>query len=215
MSEKRNLFIIGASNFGREMESWLQLIPSASRDWEINGFLHYFEGKSPLGDYPTDLKIVGDWRNYPLTKNDYCIIAVADCSWKERIYDHLKGKTRFLTFIAPDVSIGKFNRIGEGSLVCPGSIITTNVTLGNCVILNIGSQIGHDCIVGDFSSIMPSVDLGGNVTVGSKVFIGTNATILPNMTIGNGATVGAGSVVLKKVSEGTTVFGNPARKIIN
>jgi sugar O-acyltransferase (sialic acid O-acetyltransferase NeuD family) len=213
MSEKRNLFIIGASNFGREMESWLELIPVLSRDWEIRGFLHYFEGKSPLGDFPTDLKIVGDWRNYPLTKNDYCIIAVADCSWKERIYHHLKGKTSFLTYIAPDVKIGKFNTIGEGSLVCPGSIITTNVTLGNCIILNIGSQIGHDCKVGDFSSVMPSVNLGGNVTVGSKVFIGTNATILPNMTIGNGATIGAGSVVLKKVSEGTTVFGNPAREI--
>jgi len=213
MSEKRDLFIIGASNFGREMESWLQLIPESLRDWKIKGFLHYFEGKSPLDGYPTNLKIIGDWRDHPLTKNDYCIIAVADCTWKERIYNHLKGKTSFLTYIAPDASVGKFNIIGEGTLVCPGSIITTNVTIGNCVTLNIGSQIGHDCKIGDFSSIMPSVDLGGNVTVGSKVFIGTNATILPNMTIGSGATVGAGSVVLKKVGEGTTVFGNPAKEI--
>jgi sugar O-acyltransferase (sialic acid O-acetyltransferase NeuD family) len=215
MSEKKDLFIIGASNFGREMESWLELVPAAKRDWKIRGFLHYFEGRSPLAGYPTDLEIVGDWRDYPLTKKDYCIIAVADCNWKERIYNQLKEKTSFLTFIAPGVSKGKFNTIGEGSIVCPGSIITTNVTLGNCVILNIGTQIGHDCTIGDFSSIMPSVDLGGNVSVGNKVFIGTNATILPNMTIGDGATVGAGSVVLKKVGEGTTVFGNPAKKIIN
>lgn len=49
--------------------------------------------------------------------------------------------------------------------------------------------------------------------VGGKVFIGTKATVLPNMTIGHGATVGAGSTVLKKVGDGTTVFGNPAKKI--
>jgi sugar O-acyltransferase (sialic acid O-acetyltransferase NeuD family) len=213
MSGKSKLFIIGASNFGREMESWLQLVPAGSRDWEINGFLHYFEGRNPLDGFPTGFGIIGDWRDYPLTKNDYCIIAVADCGWKERIYGHLKDKTRFLTYIAPDASVGKFNTIGEGCIICPGCIITTNIVLGNCVTLNIGTQIGHDCTVGDFSSIMPSVDLGGNVKVGRMVFIGTKATILPNMTIGNGATVGAGSTVLKKVGDGTTVFGNPAKKI--
>jgi sugar O-acyltransferase (sialic acid O-acetyltransferase NeuD family) len=213
MPGKSNLFIIGASNFGREMESWLQLIPAGSRDWEVKGFLHYYEGKSPLDGFPSGLSIVGDWRDFPLTQNDYCIIAVADCGWKERIYNHLKEKTRFLTYIAPDVSIGKYNKIEDGCIICPRCIVTTNITLGKCVILNIGTQIGHDCTVGDFSSIMPSVDLGGNVTVGRKVFIGTKATILPNIRIGSDAIVGAGSTVLKKVGDGTTVFGNPAKKI--
>ena len=35
MSKRHNLYIIGASNFGREMESWLQLIPPGERDWEL------------------------------------------------------------------------------------------------------------------------------------------------------------------------------------
>jgi sugar O-acyltransferase (sialic acid O-acetyltransferase NeuD family) len=213
MSKKHNLFIIGASNFGREMESWLQLIPVSERDWELKGYLHYFEDKSPLEGYPSDYKIVGDWRSYNLTKNDYCIIAVADCLWKERIYNYLKGKTRFYTFISPDVILGKSNMFGEGSIICPGSIITTNVVLGTCVTINIGTQIGHDSTIGDFTSIMPHVDLGGKVIIGKNVFIGTKATIIPNMVIEDGATVGAGSVVLKKVRSSTTVFGNPANTI--
>lgn len=215
MLKKHNLYIIGASNFGREMESWLHLLPQGSRDWELKGFLHYSEGKSPLNEYPTDLNIVGDWRDYPLTKDDYCVIAVADCKWKEKIFLHLKDKTVFYTYIAPNAIIGKFNAFGEGCIICPGSIITTNVSFGKCVIINVGTRIGHDCEIGDFASIMSGVDLGGNVKVRKNVFIGTNATVIPKMTIGEGATVGAGSVVLKKVAGSTTVFGNPAKEVIH
>jgi sugar O-acyltransferase (sialic acid O-acetyltransferase NeuD family) len=213
MAEKHKLFIIGASNFGREMENWLQLITHSERDWELKGYLHHFDGKSPLEGYPTDLDIVGDWRTYDLTKNDYCIIAVADCSWKEKIYNYLKNKTTFLTYVAPDIIRGKSNTLGDGSIICPGCIITTNIRIGKCVTINIGSQIGHDSVIGDFTSIMPHVDFGGNVTVGKNVFIGTKATIIPKITIKDGATVGAGSVVVKNVSRSATVFGNPAKKI--
>jgi sugar O-acyltransferase (sialic acid O-acetyltransferase NeuD family) len=213
MSKKHNLFIIGASNFGREMESWLQLIPPSERDWELKGYLHYFDGKSPLEGYPSDYKIVGDWRNFKLTKNDYCIAAVADCLWKMKIYEHLKDRATFFTYIAPDAVLGKSNIIGEGSIICPGCIITTNVILGKCVIMNIGTQVGHDSVIGDFCSLMPNVDLGGKVTIGKNVFIGTKATIIPKIIIGDGATIGAGSVVVKKVKSSVTVFGNPAKAL--
>ena len=213
MSKKHNLFIIGASNFGREMESWIQLIPPAERDWELKGYLHYFDGRSPLEGYPSDCKIVGDWRTFKLTRNDYCIAAVADCLWKMKIYEHLKDKVTFYTYMAPDAVLGKYNIIGEGSVICPGCKITTNVILGKCVILNIGTQIGHDSVIGDFCSLMPNVDLGGRVTVGKNVFIGTKATIIPKIVIGEGATIGAGSVVVRKVKSGVTVFGNPAKVI--
>jgi len=213
MSKRHNLYIIGASNFGREMESWLQLIPPGERDWELKGYLHHFDEKSPLEGYPSDLHITGDWRNYKLTREDYCIIAVADCSWKEKIYLHLKDKTTFYTYIAPDVVLGKSNSFSEGSIICPGCIITTNISIGKCVTINIGSQIGHDSVIGDFTSIMPHVDFGGKVITGKKVFIGTKATVIPGITIGDGATVGAGSVVVKKVGKSTIVFGNPAKKI--
>jgi sugar O-acyltransferase (sialic acid O-acetyltransferase NeuD family) len=214
MSKKHKLYIIGASNFGREMESWLQLMPEESRDWELKGFLHFFEGKSPLEDYPTDFNIVGDWRDYPVSKDDYCVIAVADCKWKERIFLHLKDRTVFYTYIAPNAVIGRFNTIEEGCIICPGTILTTNIRIGKCVIINTGSRIGHDCRIGDFTSVMSGVDLGGNVTVKARVFIGTNATVIPKMTIGEDATVGAGSVVLKRVTGSTTVFGNPAKEVI-
>jgi serine acetyltransferase len=43
--------------------------------------------------------------------------------------------------------------------------------------------------------------------------IGSGVTIIPKRKIANDATLGAGSVVITNVKAGTTVFGNPAKKI--
>jgi sugar O-acyltransferase (sialic acid O-acetyltransferase NeuD family) len=213
VQNKRNLYLIGASFFGREMESWLELIPKENREWEFVGYLHSSSGDSPLIGYPTDYNILGEWETYPLTKNDYCLITIADCHWKEKIYNVLKGKTTFFTYIAPNAIVGKFNLIGEGSIICPNCILTTNILLGRCTTLNIGTQIGHDAIIGDFSSLMANVDLGGHVTLGKSVFIGSKATIIPKIRVEDSSIIGAGSVVIKKVKTGTTVFGNPAKEL--
>jgi acetyltransferase-like isoleucine patch superfamily enzyme len=37
---------------------------------------------------------------------------------------------------------------------------------------------------------------------------------MPGIKIGDGATVGTGSVVIKNVKPGVTVFGNPAKSIM-
>lgn len=213
VQNKRKLYLIGASNFGREMESWLKLIPKEKRDWEFVGYLHSYSGDSPLIGYPTDYKILGDWEAYSLSKDDYCLITVADCSWKEKIYRVLKDKTTFFTYIAPNAVLGKYNLIGDGSIICPNCIITTNVSLGKCTTLNIGTQIGHDVKIGDFSSLMANVDLGGHVTLGKSVFVGSKATIIPKIKVEDSSIIGAGSVVIKNVKTGTTVFGNPAKVI--
>lgn len=210
---KRKLYLIGASNFGREVEGWLELIPKEDRDWEFIGYLHTYSGESPLNGYPTDYKILGDWETYPLSKNDYCLITISDCDWKEKIYIKLKGKTSFFTYIAPNAIIGKFNSIGEGSIICPNCIITTNTSIGKCTTLNIGTQIGHDVSIGDFSSLMANVDIGGHTSIGKSVFVGSKATIIPKMKIAESSIIGAGSVVIKKVEKGTTVFGNPAKEL--
>lgn len=76
-----------------------------------------------------------------------------------------------------------------------------------------GTQISHDVTVGDFSSLRARVEIGGNVTLGKSVFIGSKATIIPKIKKEDTSIIGAGSVVVKKVKTGTTVFGNPAKEI--
>jgi sugar O-acyltransferase (sialic acid O-acetyltransferase NeuD family) len=214
LQNKKRLFIVGAGGFGRELESWLELIPKQERDWHIVGYLDSKQGKRRIQSYPSDYEIIGEEHSFPLTKDDLVVIAISEPSTKEKIYKYLKDKVTFLTYIAPNTVVGKFNNIGEGSIICPNTIITTNIVLGVCVTLNIGIHIGHDVTVGDFSSLMPSVDIGGNCTLGKRVYMGTNSTIVPGKKIADDVKISSGSIVTRSIKEKSTVYGNPAQKLI-
>jgi sugar O-acyltransferase (sialic acid O-acetyltransferase NeuD family) len=110
-------------------------------------------------------------------------------------------------------SIGRLVQLGPGTVVCGGANITTNIVAGRHLHVNLGATIGHDCVIGDFVTLAPSVNISGNVTIGDCVEFGTAAVVLPGLTIGAGATVGAGAVVTKSVEPGVTVVGVPARAL--
>jgi serine acetyltransferase len=55
--------------------------------------------------------------------------------------------------------------------------------------------------------------IAGFSVIADEATIYVRSTILDRIKIGQGATVGAGSVVLRNVKEGVSVFGNPAKKI--
>lgn len=84
-----------------------------------------------------------------------------------------------------------------------------------------GIVIGETASIGDMSSLLHTVTLGGSgkergdrhPKVGKCVLIGAGAKILGNITVGDCARVAAGSVVLKDVPPKTTVAGVPARVV--
>ena len=56
--------------------------------------------------------------------------------------------------------------------------------------------------------------MGGYSQIGEMVTMHPGSRLLPHKMIENNASVGAGSVVISKVKEGTTVFGIPAKKLV-
>lgn len=209
--KRKSLYLIGAGDFGREMESWLELLPGFSNEWKIEGYLD----KNPhaLDGYPSDFSIVGDPLEFPYRPDDYVIMCLSGSVSKEMITEKLRDRVNFFTYIAPNSIISKFSKIGMGSIIAPNCIISTNVLLGDFVTLNSGTQIGHDVVIDSYSSLMANVDLGGHVKIGKGVFIGTNATVIPGRSVTDKVTIGAGSIVLRNIKRPGTYFGNPAKFI--
>lgn len=208
---KKNLFIIGAGGFGRELELWLSLTPDAFRDFVIIGYLD--DNLHALDGFPSGYKILGTIDNYDFKITDYAVVSLADPLIKENVYDRLKGRVRFYTFIASSAIVGDLKNIGEGSVICPNTIISTNTVIGKCVTVNCGSQIGHDSKIGDFSSFMANVMIGGEVVITDRVYFGSQSVLVPRTRICDDAKISAGSVVIGSIRKKGVYFGNPAKLI--
>ncbi len=101
--------------------------------------------------------------------------------------------------------------IGEGTLMAPGSLVTTRARIGRHCILNVKASVAHDCVVGDFCNINPGATLCGAVALGDGCSIGAGATVIEKIKIGAGTIVGAGAVVIRDLPPGVTAVGVPAR----
>jgi len=207
--DKARLFIIGAGGFGREIESWLMY--EKLQDVSLAGYLD--DNPAALNGYPSELKISGSPLSFEYTVNDRIIMGIAEPGLKEHIISRLEKRVSFYSLVSNKAVVGKFNQIGAGSVLCPGVVLTTNVSIGQFGTINAGTQIGHDVVIGPFASLMSNVDIGGNCSIGRNVYIGSGATVLPSVKIGDNAKIGAGSVVIKNVPPKVTVFGNPALKL--
>ncbi|MDY7991535.1 MULTISPECIES: hypothetical protein [Paenibacillus] len=213
MSLKKRLVIAGAGSFGREVWQWAKDIHPEQRDWESVVFINdeltvSLENIIKCGISSPIISTIDD---YIPEHNDLCVCAVADPKGKLSVVDRLiKKNVVFTNIIHPTCKVGIGCKVGTGIILCPYSVLTVNVKVGNYVIINIGSSIGHDAQIGDGVTISAHCDITGFSKLDKGCFIGSGARTLPKSRIGEFATVGAGSVVLKKVQANRAVFGNPA-----
>ncbi|TDP00895.1 acetyltransferase [Flavobacterium sp. 245] len=205
------IIILGAGGLAREIASWHNT-SSEENYTKIIGFMD--ENLEALNDYEIDQKVLGKIELDKIEKNQSVICAIADVNVKEKLFDQLiKSQTSIFSFIHKSCFIGERTICGEGLVLLPYAIISCDSRIGNLVFINNGSQIGHDVVIGDFTSIMANVDIGGGAQIGKNVFIGSNAVILPGVKIPDDTRIGAGAVVLKSIKNKGTYFGNPAKKI--
>jgi acetyltransferase-like isoleucine patch superfamily enzyme len=107
---------------------------------------------------------------------------------------------------------GRIN-IGEGCIICAGTILTVDFKLGNHVIVNLDCTIGHDAVLKDFVTLYPSVNISGYTVLEECVEMGTGSQIIQGLKVGDGTIVGAGSVVVKELPSECTAVGSPAKPI--
>jgi sugar O-acyltransferase (sialic acid O-acetyltransferase NeuD family) len=206
----KNIIIIGSGGFGREVEMLINQINSFSPTWNLLGFV---DDITEQGVQVGSSKVLGNIDYVNALSNVSVVLAVANPALKKSIINRINSSIEFATLIHPTVIYGDRVSIGYGAIICAGTIITTDVSIGNHVILNLMCTVGHDTVIADLCSFMPSVNISGEVSIGQGVYVGTGAKIINQLTIGNGAIIGAGAVVSKSIPENCTAVGIPAKPI--
>lgn len=206
------LIIIGAGGFGREVHDWARDAAAARADWTIAGFLD--DNPAALDGFNLPVGILGSPLNYQPAGNERFVCAIGEPRIKLEIARQLQARgARFTSVIHPTAYVGPRNRLGAGLILCPYSVVTTNVTIGDFVSLNLHGTIGHDAIVGDGCTLNNHVDVTGWAELGEGVFLGSHASVLPHTKIGAYARIGAGATVLRSVKPQTTIVGAPGRRL--
>ena len=206
--------IFGAGGFGLEVAMLIEQINTVQREWELIGFFDDGESKGKIiNGYPVlgGIDELNHWQS-----ELSMVFALGIAHTKKSIWQKIDNRNiSHPILIHPSVIMGRkeYVTIGKGSIICAGTIITTNISIGEHVILNLSCTVGHETQIGHFSSFMPTCNISGEVTIGEATFWGTGAKVINGKRIGNHVTIGAGAVVTEDIPDNATAVGVPARVI--
>ncbi len=199
----RDIVIVGAGGFGREVVWTLERINAGTETWRILGFADddpakagkSFEGYPVLG---TVARVAADHPGASV------FIALGDNARREQLYTQLRG-CDFARIVDPSAVVAPTIDLRHGVFIGPQAVVSVGVQIGKFALVNARTSLGHDCVLGDFAQICPGATLSGNTTVGDHAFIGSNASTCPGVRIGAHAKVAAGMPVFAHVADGETV----------
>lgn len=120
---------------------------------------------------------------------------------------------RYATVIHPSVTVPRTCRVGYGSVLLAGVVLTADVQVQHHVVVMPNVTLTHDDVLGDYATVCAGVALGGGVTVGEAAYLGMNASVRPDVHVGADSTLGMGAVLLEDLPTRETWVGVPARRI--
>jgi len=204
------LYIFGAGAFGREI-AWL-----AEEIWPINLKISFLVDdeeylRPPINGIPTMLL-----EREVMPENSRYVIAIGHPESRRKVAKMFQERdAKATTLVHPRTEMSRFVEIEGGTVICAGNVITTNIRIGQHVHVNLSCTLGHDVIIGEFSTLSPGVHVSGHVHIGRNVFVGTGANIINGteaspLVIGDGAIIAAGACVIRSVEPGALMAGVPA-----
>lgn len=208
------IVIVGAGGFGREVEWLINRINKVKPTYEIVGFAD--DGKEK-GEQVGHSEVIYTTEELSKVNEELnIVIAIGNAKVRKMIAEKLlvNDKLSFPNIIDPAVIYDDDEVIlGDGNIICGGTIMTVNISIGNFNIINLDCTIGHDDILKDYITIYPSVNVSGNVVVENCVEIGTGTQIIQGLSIRDNVIIGASAAVVKNIVEEGTYVGVPVKRL--
>ncbi|MFN8465867.1 MAG: acetyltransferase [Caldilineaceae bacterium] len=214
---KRTFVIYGAGGLAREV-AWL-LKQCSAAGWEASLACYIDDNPANQNTVIHNVPVVSLEHAATTFPGAYVVAALGSPQIRETVMQRaIASGFRPITVVHPRVVASEFITIGEGTIICAGNILTSDIVLGEHVQINLDCTIGHDVKLGDYTTLAPGVHVSGCVTTGKRVYIGTGAVIINGtsdkpLVIEDDAVIGAGACVTKSVPAGITVVGVPAKPL--
>jgi sugar O-acyltransferase (sialic acid O-acetyltransferase NeuD family) len=208
----KRIAIIGAGGFAKEVLWLIRTCIEAGADFEPWGFVD--DAPELHGKILCDQEVRGGLEVLAREKDVLAVCAIGNPWIRRKVVERsMSLGVKFASVISPDLRVSKYIQVGEGSVICAGNILTTQIVIGRHVHLNLDCTVGHDVAIGDYATISPGVHISGACKIGREVLIGTGTVLIQGITVGEGSVVGAGATVTRSIPSFVTAVGTPARVI--
>ena len=208
----KNLIIIGAGGMGRTVYSNALESVGYGEKFVVKGFID--DNLQALDGFPNYPPIIDTIRDYQPQENDVFVSSMGGASRRPCMEEIIRRGGEFLGLIHQTTRLLTNVKLGKGNFIGAYTVIGNDVVIGDYNMIQSYTIIGHDAKVGNYNRIDTHVTCVGGVVIEDDVNIHTSAVISHNVVVETGAHVGALSFVIKKVKAGTTVMGNPAKKLM-
>lgn len=208
----KNLIIIGAGGMGRTIYSNALECIGYGEKFVVKGFID--DNLEALAGFPNYPPVIDTIRDYQPQENDVFVSSMGGASRRPCIEEIISRGGEFLDLIHHTARLLTNVKLGKGNFIGAYTVIGNDVVIGDYNMIQSYTIIGHDAKVGNYNRIDTHVTCVGGTVIEDDVNIHTSAVISHKVVVETGAHVGALSFVIKKVKSGTTVMGNPAKKLM-
>ena len=203
------IYIYGANGFGREVLNLFREIHNIDEK-ELKQYVSFVDDNRDICGTQISGIDVCSIDEADIEKGEF-IVAIASPVIRQMIVDKLPKKTKYKTLIHPSANVGMNVKIGDGAIICAGSILTCDINIGTHCHLNLNTTIGHDCKIGNYFTTAPAVNISGNCIIGERVYFGTKSATRQGNTIASDVLVGMSANVIKDLSVRGNYIGTPAK----
>lgn len=210
--QMKQLVIIGAGGMGRTLYDMARESVGHESEYTVKGFID--DNTSALDGFNNYPSILGTIRDYLPQNNDVFVCSIGGSARRKCMEDIIVKGGQFLTLIHKTARIGTNVKIGEGSIIGAFSTIGADAKIGRYNLIQSYTVIGHDSRIGNWNRIDTHVTITGGAIAEDEVIIYTGAVISHNVVVESNSRVAACSFVIRRVKSGTTVMGNPARRLM-